>query len=83
MLSIREKEIGRLTILGFTHKQISGKLIISPKTVENYKANVIKKPNFKSKPDLIQYSITNNIIKMELIRGDMGCPTFDYCCECS
>lgn len=62
ILSTREKEIVRLTILGFTNKQISEKLIISPKTVENHKANVMKKLNFKSKSDLIQYGITNNYI---------------------
>jgi two-component system, NarL family, response regulator NreC len=64
VLSIREKEILRLTILGFTNKKISEKLIISPKTVENHKANIMKKLNLKDKSDMIQYGINNNYVEM-------------------
>jgi DNA-binding NarL/FixJ family response regulator len=64
ILSTREKEIVRLTILGFTNKQISIKLMISPKTVENHKANIMKKLDFKDKSDMIQYGINNKYIEM-------------------
>ncbi|MED4116657.1 response regulator transcription factor [Priestia megaterium] len=64
ILSTREKEIVRLTILGFTNKQISKKLMISPKTVENHKANIMKKLDFKDKSDMIQYGINNKYIEM-------------------
>ncbi|WP_413789614.1 response regulator transcription factor [Metabacillus rhizosphaerae] len=47
VLTVREKEIVRLTILGYTNKQISKKLIISTKMVENHKAKVIQK-SYKS-----------------------------------
>lgn len=62
ILSIREQEIVRLTILGFMNLQIAEKLFISAKTVENHKANIMKKLNFKSKAELIQYGITNKYI---------------------
>lgn len=64
ILSMREKEIVRLTILGFTNKQISQKLMISPKTVENHKANIMKKMDFKDKSDMIQYGIKNKYIEI-------------------
>ncbi|MGE8018522.1 response regulator [Peribacillus frigoritolerans] len=62
ILSIREQEVLRLTILGYTNLQIADKLFISYKTVENHKANIMKKLNLKSKAELIQYGITNNFI---------------------
>ncbi len=62
VLSTREQEIVRLTILGFTNAQIAEKLFISAKTVENHKANIMHKLNLKSKAQLIQYGITNRYI---------------------
>ncbi|WP_322552621.1 response regulator transcription factor (plasmid) [Priestia megaterium] len=62
ILSTREQEVLRLTILGYTNLQIADKLFISSKTVENHKANIMKKLNLKSKAELIQYGITNNYI---------------------
>lgn len=60
ILSVREKEILRLIILGYTNKQISQRLIISPKTVENHKANMMQKLHLKCKSELVQYGLTNH-----------------------
>lgn len=62
VLSNREQEIVRLTILGFTNKQIAEKLFISAKTVENHKANIMQKLGIKDKSELIQYGIANNYL---------------------
>lgn len=62
VLSTREQEIVRLTILGYTNVQIADKLFISSKTVESHKSNIMQKLNLKSKAELIQYGITNNYI---------------------
>lgn len=62
VLSSREQEIVRLTILGYTNLQIADKLFISSKTVENHKSNIMQKLSLKSKAELIQYGITNNYI---------------------
>ncbi|MFF5995597.1 response regulator transcription factor [Lysinibacillus sp. KU-BSD001] len=62
ILSNREQEIVRLTILGYTNLQIADKLFISSKTVENHKSNIMQKLNLKSKAELIQYGITNKYI---------------------
>ncbi len=64
VLSIREKEIVRLTVLGFTNQEISKKLLISPKTVENHKSNIMHKLRLKNKHQLIQYGIKNNYLDL-------------------
>lgn len=62
VLSTREQEVLRLTILGYTNAQIADKLFISAKTVENHKANIMQKLAVTSKAELIQYGIANGYI---------------------
>jgi len=63
VLSTREQEIVRLTILGYTNVQIGEKLFISSKTVESHKSNIMQKLKLKSKAELIQFGITNGYIQ--------------------
>ncbi len=63
ILSTREQEILRLTILGYSNMQIADQLFISTKTVENHKSNIMQKLNVKTKAELIQYGIANDYIK--------------------
>ncbi|MBW9219161.1 DNA-binding response regulator [Anoxybacillus ayderensis] len=60
-LTNREREIVRLTFLGYTNSQIANKLKISPKTVENHKTNIMQKLGIKEKHELIQYALKNHI----------------------
>ncbi|MCL1698020.1 MULTISPECIES: response regulator transcription factor [unclassified Lysinibacillus] len=60
ILTVREQEIMRLTVLGYTNIQIAGQLYISSKTVENHKSNIMQKLNLSNKAELIQYGLTNN-----------------------
>mgnify|MGYP003366889956 CR=1 FL=1 len=62
LLSTREQEIVRLTILGFTNQEIASQLFISVKTVENHKSNIMQKLELKSKAELVQYGLTNGYI---------------------
>ncbi|MGE7183916.1 response regulator [Peribacillus sp. NPDC006672] len=64
ILSVREKEVVRFTILGFTNKEIATKLQISVKTVENHKANIMQKLQLKNKSELIQYGLKNNYLDL-------------------
>lgn len=64
ILSIQERKIIRLTILGFTNKQIAEKLFISPKTVENHKTNIMSKLQLKSKSEMIQYGLNNQYVEI-------------------
>lgn len=62
LLTIREQEIVRLTILGYTNVQIGKKLFISSKTVENHKANIMQKLELKDKSEFIQYGLVNRYV---------------------
>lgn len=59
ILTMQERKILRLAILGFMNKEIGEKLFISPRTVENHKANIMRKLNLKTKSELIQYGLSN------------------------
>ena len=65
ILTIQERKILRLVILGFMNKEIAEKLYISPKTVENHKANIMKKLNLKTKAELIQYGLSNQYAEIK------------------
>ena len=58
-LTLREQEVLRLTVLGYTNKEIAEKLHISAKTVENHKSNIMNKLDIKQKHEMIQYGIKN------------------------
>lgn len=62
LLTIREQEIVRLTILGYTNVQIGKKLFISNKTVENHKTNIMQKLGLKDKSEFIQYGLVNRYV---------------------
>ncbi|WP_060205301.1 response regulator transcription factor [Sporosarcina koreensis] len=62
LLTNREQEIVRLTILGYTNVQIGKKLFISSKTVENHKANIMQKLELKDKSEFIQYGLVNRYV---------------------
>lgn len=55
-LSKREQEIFRLLAEGLSAVQISKKLYISRKTVENHRSNIMAKLKLQSLPDLISYA---------------------------
>lgn len=60
ILTVREQEILRLAVLGFSNLQIGEKLSISHKTVENHKTNIMQKLGLKNKQELIQFGIQNH-----------------------
>lgn len=59
ILTMQERKILRLAILGFMNKEIAEKLYISPKTVENHKSNIMRKLDLKTKAEMIQYGLSN------------------------
>lgn len=64
VLTDREKEIVRLTVLGYTNKEIADKLSISVKTVENHKSKIMQKLQLASKHELILYAIKNKYLEL-------------------
>jgi DNA-binding NarL/FixJ family response regulator len=65
VLSEREIEVMRLVVEGKTAKEIADTLFISPRTVENYKNNILKKLDLHKTSDLIKYAIKNKIVDIE------------------
>ncbi|MCP3677517.1 MAG: response regulator transcription factor [Deltaproteobacteria bacterium] len=56
-LSLREIEVLKLISDGKTSKEIAGILFISPRTVDNHRANIMEKLNLRNIPALIKYAI--------------------------
>ncbi len=64
ILTYRETEIVRLIVLGYSNREVADKLLISVKTVENHKANIMQKLEFTTKRDLIQFAIRNRYLDL-------------------
>lgn len=63
-LSAREREVLKLIAEGYSNKEISNLLVISIKTVETHRANIMKKNNFKNITELVLYAVRNHIIEI-------------------
>lgn len=61
-LTNRELDVIRLLALNNTSKQIGDKLFISVQTVQTHRKNILKKLNFHSTQELIQYCLTNQLL---------------------
>ena len=57
-LSPREREVFHMAADGYTNKRIATRLEISRRTVEAYRANVMRKLRLRSQSDLIRYAIS-------------------------
>lgn len=56
LLSTREREVFRLLATGEKISDVGKQLKLSPKTIENHKANIFKKLNFTKYYDMYQYA---------------------------
>ena len=61
-LTSREIEVLRLLSIGYNNREISEKLFISRRTVEQHHKNLNKKLSVKSYADLINYSLAFDLI---------------------
>jgi len=63
-LTKREREILELIVQGLSSTDIAEKLspIISPRTVETHKSNMMKKLNLKNTPELVKYALENKLV---------------------
>ena len=55
-LSPREEDVLRHTAQGLSNKEIGGRLEISTKTVETYKARAVEKLGLRSRSDIVRYA---------------------------
>ncbi len=56
VLSPREEDVLRHTAQGLSNKEIAGRLEISTKTVETYKARAIEKLALRSRSEIVRYA---------------------------
>ncbi|GAB7021780.1 response regulator [Salidesulfovibrio brasiliensis] len=64
-LTSREQEVLRLLAEGFNTRDIAQQLYISPKTVENHRANLMKKLKLNSPVELIRYAARIGLIDLD------------------
>ncbi len=62
-LSPREQEILKLVAEGYTNKQIAEALVISEKTVERHRANILEKLGMRDRVELTRYAIRQGLIE--------------------
>jgi DNA-binding NarL/FixJ family response regulator len=61
-LTVREREVLKLTAEGKSCREIAELLSISHRTVEHHRANVMAKLNLKRATDLVRYAISNRYV---------------------
>lgn len=64
-LSEREKEVLSWVAKGYSNKDIAEALIISVKTVETHKANVMEKLGLKTRPELVEYAMKKGLLTFD------------------
>jgi two-component system response regulator NreC len=64
-LTPREREVLILIAEGLTNAEIAQKLVISPKTVDRHRENIMRKLNLHSRIDLVKYAIKKGLIELE------------------
>ncbi len=65
-LTPREQEIMRLLAEGISKKEIAQRLFISIKTVENHRANIMRKLDIHNAMELVRYSAKLGLIDIDL-----------------
>ncbi|MFX3632512.1 MAG: response regulator [Candidatus Pristimantibacillus sp.] len=64
-LSEREKEIFGWIAKGYSNKEIADSLIISVKTVETHKSNLMEKLGLRTRPELIKFAYKRGLLHFE------------------
>jgi DNA-binding NarL/FixJ family response regulator len=64
-LTPREQEVMRLLAQGVSTKEVADRLFISPKTVENHRANIMGKLGLHTSIDLVRYAARLGLIDID------------------
>lgn len=64
-LTEREREVLTLIADGLNNQQVADKLVISVKTVERHRANIMTKLGLHSRTELVKYAIRKGLIQVE------------------
>lgn len=64
-LTPREQEVLVHIAEGQTNPEIADKLVISVKTVDRHRENIMRKLNLHSRIDLVKYALRQGLIELE------------------
>jgi DNA-binding NarL/FixJ family response regulator len=64
-LTPREREVMKLTAEGYSSPEIADRLVLSPRTVETHRANIMRKLELRTTADLVRYAIRHGILPQE------------------
>ncbi|RLT35565.1 MAG: DNA-binding response regulator [Chloroflexi bacterium] len=64
-LTSREREVLTHIAEGKTNREIADVLVISPKTVDRHRENIMQKLNLHSRVELVKYAISKGLIQVE------------------
>ncbi len=64
-LTSRERDVLYLAAQGYSSQEISGRLFISPRTVEIHRANMMHKLNLRNQTELVRFAIKRGIVQLE------------------
>jgi DNA-binding NarL/FixJ family response regulator len=62
-LTARELEVVKLIAEGHTSEEIAAELVLSKKTVERHRANVLDKLGMRNRVDLTRYAIRRGLVE--------------------
>lgn len=65
LLTLREREILDLILADLTHADIAARLVISPRTVEKHRANIMQKLGLSSHTELILFALRHGLITQQ------------------
>lgn len=65
LLSPREQQIMRMVVEGISTREIASQLALKPKTIENHRANLMKKLDIHNKMELVRYAAKLGLIDLE------------------
>ena len=61
-LTPRERQVLHLAAEGLTSTEIADRLVISPRTVEGHRSNLMHKLGLKNQSDLVRYAVARGIV---------------------
>ena len=61
----REQEVLTLIAQGFSNNEIADHLVISAKTVDRHRENIMRKLNLHNRVDLVKYALRKGLIGLE------------------
>ncbi len=61
-ITIREIEVLKLIVGGLSNKEIADKLILSKRTVDNHRVNLMRKIGAKNTADIVRLAFVNNLV---------------------